>query len=119
MPSDLFNEELRKVALKKGYANTRRHIFLCTNSNCHKKDGSEKLWKHLKNKLNDLQPNHSEATVARSKTDCLRICKAGPIALVYPEKTLYHSLDENKLDKIIEKHLFNGEIVEDHQIDIG
>ena len=118
MAKKLSTEQLKNIALKKGYGKTQRHIFLCTNGKCHEKEGSENLWKHLKSRLNELQPDHAEAPVARSKADCLRICAAGPIALVYPEKTLYHSLDEAKVDEIIEKHLFQGEIVTEHSIEL-
>ncbi len=81
-------EELKRLAIQKGYASKRRHIFLCMHGKCTASETAEQLWNYLKKRLNELEPDSSTATVARSKVDCLRICIGGPTALVYPEGTL-------------------------------
>lgn len=106
--------QLQEIAIQKGYATKKRHIFLCTGGKCAHTEQSVELWEYLKNRLRELEPDASTSTIARSKVDCLRICGAGPIALVYPEGTLYYELNQEKLERIITEHLFDGNPVTDY-----
>lgn len=105
-----------QIAAALGVGRYRRHILYCTGGSCAPQDEGDRGWTHLKLRLRALvdEGRLPRDEVYRTKVGCLRICREGPILLIYPEGTWYRGATPEVIDRILEEHLLQGKVVEEY-----
>ncbi len=91
------------------------HLLLCTSpkkeQTCCDPSTGRKSWSRLKEIIKELElesPNRKEGIVLRSKVECLRICKRGPILLVWPDGIWYARVSPELIELIVRQHIILG-----------
>ncbi len=95
------------------------HLLLCvtpSSSRCCDPSIGKESWLRLKKIISELgleSQRNKSGIILRSKVDCLRICKEGPILLIWPDGIWYKKVTSEKIDKIIDEHIINGNPLEE------
>ncbi len=133
--SDITQQRFDAISDSLGIGSLERHILLCAQQStprCSTAEESSAVWQYLKRRLKELGLASAPATwrgteldapppassgdggrILRSKVDCFRVCERGPIAVVYPDGTWYHSVTIELMERIVTEHLVGGVPVEE------
>ena len=107
--AELSRAELKRKLKQKVELAYERHFLLCTGQNC-QPDVGARTEKFLAKRLRELgTQNRCHFTAV----ECLKLCRNGPIALIYPEGTYYCGVTPEVCGRIVEEHLLRGEPVEE------
>ena len=92
-----------------------RHVFLCTGESCSATGVGEAAWEVLKRELKEKELSLATGPDAcyRTKVGCLRICRGGPILLVYPEGTYYGGMTAERIPEFVQRHLIEGRPIDE------
>jgi (2Fe-2S) ferredoxin len=72
-------------------------------------------WERLKVLVRELgleTPGRTGGIVLRTKADCLRICREGPILLIWPEGIVYGGVTPERIERIVKEHVVGGKPIE-------
>ncbi len=108
-------DKLSEIAGKLFIGQYHRHVFLCIGGVCCPREVGEAAWEALKHELKarNLSLAAGPNACYRTKVECLRVCKDGPIAVVYPEGTYYAGLTADRIPEFVQKHLIDNQPMEE------
>ncbi|MCA0176504.1 MAG: (2Fe-2S) ferredoxin domain-containing protein [Proteobacteria bacterium] len=91
----------------------RHHLLVCTGPRCTPQGESQALFDSLGDKLKAAGLHEGEGRVKRSRVSCFAACKGGPVLCVQPDGTWYCHVTPANMDRIIDQHLRQGQVVQE------
>ena len=89
----------------------KRRALVCMGAPC-RAAGAAVVWGHLRNEQNRLALRTVGEGMMSAKSSCLGPCSLAPVVQMWPEGTIYGGVDEGGIDRIVDRHVLKGEVVE-------
>jgi len=98
-------------------AHYHHHVFFCTNqrekgASCCNNFAAQSIRDYAKARIKALGVSGA-GQIRVNQAGCLGRCAEGPVLVVYPEGIWYTYSTRQDIDAIIERHLMQGEPVQD------
>ena len=102
--------ELNAIKQKRGelFGASMHHILVCGGTGC----TSSKSMNIIKELNAQIEAKNLQDKARVVMTGCFGLCAKGPIVVVYPEGTFYHSVTVEDVTEIIDSHVIGGTPVE-------
>jgi (2Fe-2S) ferredoxin len=115
MSEEKEKQKLVEIAAKLGIGQYQRHVFLCVGESCCSRKEGDAAWDVLKDELKRLNLSLSAAPNAcyRTKAGCLRVCKGGPILVVYPDGLWYSNMTADRIPRFVQEQIVAGKPIEE------
>lgn len=84
------------------------HILICGGTGCHSHESYE-IIKEFKKQIKDKKLENISVIM----TGCFGLCAKGPIVIIRPSNTFYSKVKVSDVERIIDEHLINGNVVEE------
>lgn len=98
----------------------QHHLLLCATPSkplcCSDPALGAASWEALKRLLRELgleDPARPEGVIWRTKADCLRLCREGPVLHIWPEGITYGGISPERIERIVQQHLIGGSPVQE------
>ena len=88
----------------------KRHVLVCAGTGC-TSSGSVKIAAKLEE---EIAARGLQDEVCVVKTGCHGLCALGPVMIIYPEAAFYSNMELEHVEKIVEEHLVNGNVVTEY-----
>lgn len=88
----------------------RSHVLVCGGTGCNSSK-SDMIKQRFEEKIREMELDKEVQVIS---TGCFGLCEEGPIVVVYPEGAFYAKMKIDRVDKIVEEHLYKGRIVKEY-----
>jgi len=88
----------------------RSQVLVCGGTGC-SSSNSAKIKEQFESKIEEMSLDKEVQVIS---TGCFGLCEEGPIVVVYPEGAFYNKMTVEKVDRIVEEHLYKGRLVKEY-----
>jgi (2Fe-2S) ferredoxin len=99
-----------------GLESYERHVFVCKGPRCCTLGQAQEAWGALNQRLGELvrAGKLDPTAVRRTQVGCLKVCRSGPVGVVYPDGVWYRGLTAEACERLADEHLARGEVLDEH-----